>query len=111
MGAREVSVKRFGFPTRPVENPVVNAVGVTVEEVLKNNPDRVFWVIINLSGNTVYVALSEEVSAIRGIRLDAGGGWVSMSADEDGEAVAYSVFALATGAASAIYVLEIEKGS
>jgi len=111
MGAREVSLKRFGFPTRAVENPVTNAIGVAVEEALKNNPDRVFWLIINLSTNTVYVALSEDVSASKGIRLDAMGGWASMSVEEDGEATAYAVYALATGAASAIYVLEIEKGT
>lgn len=109
MGAREVSEKRFGFPTRPVENPVVASVGTTVDEVLLNNPDRVFWIIVNLSANIIYVALKEDVSATKGIRLDANGGFTSMSADEDGEAVAYAVYALASGAASAIYVLEIEK--
>ena len=109
MGAREVSIKRFGFPTRAVENPVVEVVGTDVAEVLKNNPDRVFWLVINLSGNVVYVALSEDVSTTKGIRLDANGGWTSMSADEDGEAVAYTVYGVATAAASAIYVLAIEK--
>lgn len=109
MGAREFSEKRFGFPTRAVENPVVAAVGVTVVKILRNNPDRVFWIVVNLSANVVYVALSEDVSATKGIRLDANGGFTSMSVEEDGEAVAYDVYALATGAASAIYVLAIEK--
>ena len=109
MGARELSLKRFGFPTRAVENPVVDEVGVSAVTVLKNNPDRVFWLIVNLSGNVVYIALDRDVGASKGIRLDSNGGWASMSAEEDGEATAYQVFALATGAASAIYVLEIEK--
>ena len=109
MGAREFSLKRFAFPTRAVENPVISSIGTTAKEALKNNPDRVFWLIINLSGNTVYVALSEDVGATKGIRLDANGGYACMSAEEDGEAAAYEVYAVATGAASAIYVLEIEK--
>ena len=109
MGAREFTLKRFGFPTRAVENPVVAAVGVAVLTVLRNNPDRVFWLIVNLSANIVYVGLAGDVSATKGIRLDANGGWVSMSVEEDGEAVGYEVFAVATGAASAIYVLEMEK--
>ena len=109
MGAREFTLKRFGFPTRAVENPVTDSIGTSAEEILRNNPDRVFWLVVNLSSNVVYVALSEEVSATHGIRLDANGGWASMSVEEDGEAVAYAVHAKATGAASAIYVLEMEK--
>lgn len=109
MGAREFSIKRFGFPTRPVENPVRASIGTTSELVLKNNPDRVFFLVVNLSANVVYVALSKDVSATKGIRLDANGGFVSFSAEEDGEAVASDVYGVATGAASAIYVLEIEK--
>ena len=109
MGAREFTLKRFGFPTRAVENPVSDEIGTSAEPVLKNNPDRVFWLIVNLSTNVVYVALARDVGATKGIRLDSNGGWVSMSVEEDGEAVGYEVFAVATGAASAIYVLEMEK--
>jgi len=109
VGAREFTLKRFGFPTRAVENPVVAAVGTTAAEILKNNPDRVFFLVVNLSTNIVYVGLASDVSATKGIRLDANGGFVSFSVEEDGEAVAYQIFAIATGAASAIYVLEIEK--
>ena len=109
MGAREFTLKRFGFPTRAVENPVVAEVGTTAAEILKNNPDRVFFLVVNLSANTVYVGLASDVGATKGIQLDANGGFVSFSVEEDGEAVAYQIFAIATGAASAIYVLEIEK--
>jgi len=109
LGAREFTLKRFGFPTRPVENPVVAAVGTTAAEILRNNPDRVFWLVVNLSANVVYVGFSGDVSSTKGIRLDAYGGWTSSSVEEDGEAVTYPVFGIATGAASAIYVLEIEK--
>ena len=109
MGAHEVSVKRFGFPTRLIENPLITALGLTVDAILAPNPDRVFWLIVNLSVNVVYIAFDRDVSAAKGIWLDANGGWASMAVDEDGEAVAYGVYGLATGAASAIYVLEIEK--
>jgi len=69
----------------------------------------VFWLVVNLSVNVVYIGFDSDVSATKGIWLDANGGWASMAVDEDGEAVAYGVHALATGAASAVYVLEIEK--
>jgi len=65
--------------------------------------------VVNLSVNVVYIAFDSDVGPAKGILLDANGGWASMAVDEDGEAVAYAVHALATGAASAIYVFEIEK--
>ena len=109
MGAREFSIKRFGFPTRAVENPVTDELGASAKPVLKNNPDRVFWLVINLGANVGYAALSSDVGASKGIRLEAHGGWASMSAEEDGEAVGYEVFAVAPDGTSAIYVMEIEK--
>ena len=109
MGAREISLKRFGFPTRAVENPVTDTVATTVTEILKNNPDRVFWLVVNLSDNEGYLALSEDVSKDKGVRLDAKGGFASMSADEDGEAVAYAVYAVNITLAGKYYILEIEK--
>lgn len=109
MAAHEVSVKRFGFPTRLLENPVTNAIGVSAEPILAPNPDRVFWLIVNLSTNVVYIGFEQDVSATKGIWLDANGGWASMAVDEDGEAVAYGVYGLAAGAGSAIYVIAIEK--
>lgn len=109
MAAHEVSVKRFGFPTRLIENPVTDAIGLTAEPVLRQNPDRVFWLIVNLSVNVVYLAFDQDVGPTKGIWLDANGGWASMAVDEDGEAVGYGVYGVATGADSAIYVIAIEK--
>ena len=109
MGAHEISLKRFGFPTRAVENPVTDTVKTTLTEILKNNPDRVFWLAVNLSDNEGYVALSEEVSDTHGIRLDAHGGYASMSAEEDGEAVAYAVYAVNITLEGKWFILEIEK--
>ena len=109
MGAREFTLKRFGFPTRAVENPVTAELKTSAEPVLKNNPDRVFWLIINLGANVGFVALSSDVGPTKGVRLDTYGGWASMSVEEDGEAVAYEVHGVAPAGTSEIYVLEIEK--
>jgi len=85
MGAREVSIKRFGWPTRLLENPVVAAVGLAQEVILRSNPDRVFWLVVNLSVNVIMLAFDSDVGPAKGIRLDANGGWASMAADEDGD--------------------------
>jgi len=107
--AHEVSIKVFGFPTRLIENPVTNSVATTATKILNNNPDRVFWLAINLSAQDGYVGFSREVSSTRGVLVTATGGFVSMSAEEDGESVAYEVLAISPGGAGTWYIIEIEK--
>jgi hypothetical protein len=108
MAAAEFSRKRFGRPTRLVVNPLVDSVGTSPVRVLANNPDRMMWLIINLSTNTVYLGFDPQVSSTRGIILGASGGYASMVIEDDGEAVAYEVWAVATGPNSPIYVIEVE---
>jgi hypothetical protein len=109
LAAAEFAVKWFGFRTRLIENPLVSSVGTSAAKVLNNNPDRIGWLIINLSANTLYIAYSPDVSSSKGIQIAANGGTASSIVTEDGEAVANEVWAVATGANSSIYVVEYEK--
>jgi len=98
---------QFKVKTRANENPVVAAIGLTEIQVLANNPNRLAWILINLSANTIYLALSRGVGATRGITVTGNGGIASMMWNEDFQMTGYEVFGIATGAASAIYVLEV----
>jgi len=109
VGVAQYVEKELGFLTRAIENPVTNVVGTSAVEILRANPDRFQWLIVNLSANTIYVAFDKDVSSSKGILLEPNGGFASMHAREDGEAVTYPVWAIATGADSAIYVIEYEK--
>jgi hypothetical protein len=109
LAAAEYALKEFGFKTRVVENPVTNIVGTTAVKVLRQNPDRIGWLIQNLSPNTIYVAYSPDVSSTKGIQVAASGGVISSIISEDGEAVTYEMWAVATAANSAIYVVEYER--
>lgn len=100
--------EKFGVKTRAIVNPVVASVGTTAVEILRNNPDRLGFVAINLSINEVYIAPVRDVSATRGIRLNANGGLLTMFYGEDFELVGYAFFALASGVGSTIFVMEIE---
>jgi len=103
----ELLEKRFGIRTRSVPNPLVAAVGVAAIQVLRNNPDRVGFIFLNLSVNIIYLSPLPTVAVNAGIQLAAGGGGVAMVWDTDFELISQQWFAIATGAASAIYVLEI----
>lgn len=109
MTARKLIDKLFGVRTKGVENPVVSSVGTSAVEVLHNNPSRLAWLIINMSSNTVYVAFERDVSSSKGVILQANGGFTSVTVSEDFDLVTYAVWAVASGAASAIYVLGIEE--
>jgi len=107
MTLHDLLIEKFRVKTRAIENPVEDTVGTAPVRVLNNNPNRLGWLIVNQSANTVYVALSNRVSATYGVRLDANGGFCSMVWDEDFHATGWAVWAIATGVDSKIYVLEI----
>ncbi len=103
--AAEVAQRRFYGPTTIREsNP---SVGTSSTQLLKNDPRRVFWLIINLSINQGNIGFSNAVSASNGILVAALGGAASMAVDEDGEVVSYPVFGLNANAAGSWYVLEV----
>jgi len=111
MAAKETipAEQRLGFPTRPIINPVTNTVGTTATEILRNNPDRIFWMVINTSVNKGYIGWDKDVSASRGIPISPSGGYVSASIEEDGELVIHPVWAINENAQGTYYIVEIVR--
>jgi len=91
------------------ENPVVptGVIGTTPVMLLRENPNRILWIIINLSANIVYLAFSTDPSATKGILLTNGEPAASQMKD-DLHLTQKAVWGVASVAASAIYVLEVE---
>lgn len=107
MSLSKLIEREFGVKTGSRENPLVSSVGTSASQVLPNNPNRLGWVIVNLSANTIYLAFTPDVSNSKGIILSPGGGIASMIYREDFELVARGVYAIASGASSAVYALEV----
>jgi len=103
------AAQKFGFKTRLIINPVTNTVATTATEVLKNNPDRVYWLIVNLSAYDGYAGWDRQVSATKGLLIPANGGYASASALEDGELVIYPVFAVNLTASGTWMIVEVER--
>jgi len=103
-------IKKYGAPTRSIDNPMVEpgVVGVAPVQVLRRNANRVGYVIVNLSANTIYMGFEADVNAARGILLDPAGGQVGLWIEEDGELAQKEVWLIADGAASVFYVNELE---
>lgn len=91
------------------EREATATVGTTISSIVESNPDRLGLLILNLSTNTVFVAIENNPSATNGIRLGANGGSVAFNVTDDGMIQTRAMFALATGAASSVYVLELTR--
>jgi len=89
---------RYGFNVRPEFTPKHEALAAaTPERILKANPDRLGWNIINLGTDVVYLSHEPVPSATNGYYLDKNGGHIGMFYDEDGELVGYPLYAVSAG--------------
>jgi len=107
LALHEMLSSLFGARTTFRENPEASSIGVVASRILAANPMRVGIVVYNLSGNGVYLAPNNQVATTRGVYLAPNGGGVSMVWDRDFELCTSEWWALATAAASQIYVLEL----
>jgi len=99
--------KEIGFATAPVINPVVSSVGVSVATIFRQNANRVFWMVVNLGANVMYVGWDRAVSATRCMRAEPNGGIVSVAWREDYELCFQEVFALSSLGNLDVYCVEL----
>jgi hypothetical protein len=98
---------RFGVDVGVNLDPVVASVGTTATQILRKNPNRLAFTVINLSAAVVYIKPENTVSTASGIVLAAGGGSVNLVWDEDYDAVGMDWYAVASAGASAILTIEV----
>ena len=91
------------------EKELTQAIGTTAAVVVDADPDRLGLLILNLSNNTVFVALENTVSSANGIRLGANGGSVAFNITDDGMIQTRQIYAIADGIASTVYVITLSR--
>lgn len=98
----------FGIKSFPRENPylVPHVANIATQQFLPYNPQRVSFVVTNLSANVIYIAPSNLVATDRGIRLAPQGGSAALTWDRDFELCSHDWYCTATVDASDFYVLE-----
>ena len=99
--------KEYGVKVTGVRPALLAAIGTTSDVAFKKNPNRIMYILVNLSANIVYAAFDGGVSATRGIRLAASGGLLSSSIKDDAALTQEEVHIVADGAGSAIFGLEV----
>lgn len=80
---------------------------VTNTQILKNNPNRVGWIIINEGTYDVKVSPTNYLSAYTGWLLPANGGVISMNWKDDGEGVSQELYAVTVASVSALRIREV----
>lgn len=99
--------KEYGVEVTGVRPAMLTEIGTAPTMVFKKNPNRIMYILINLSANIVYAAFDGGVSATRGIRLNAAGGLLNSSIKDDAALTQEEVYIVADGANSAIFGFEV----
>jgi len=108
MNLSELLDQQFKVKTRTeINKEGVTNVGTSVKKLLGNNPNRLAWIIINLSVNTLYVALTNDPSSSKGILIGANGGTATMLWNEDFEATGYEIWGIGSASNTYIYIIEV----
>lgn len=107
MTLHDILEKQWGVKTDIRFNPLVAQVETTKTQLLKPNPNRLAWTLINLGANQIHVAFEQDVSNSKGVYVSATGGVFGLLFSEDFTLVTFPVWAIATSAAAAIYLVEV----
>ena len=103
------TARKFGQGTRLIEVPNLAISSANPTQVFINNPNRVFWLVQNLTPYFGTLAFNDTLTVTTGIKLSGLGGYVSASVDEDGEVVTYPTWGIMSVAGQIWYTIEIVK--
>ena len=97
----------FETQTRANRNPVISSVGTTALEFLRNNPNRIAFVLINLSTNDMWILDDSNPSSSNGIRIAPNGGSARATYKTDYHMIGASWSVVAGGSSSNLLCYEI----
>ena len=97
----------YGVEITGVRPALLEEIGTASDVVFKKNPNRIMYILVNLSANVIYAAYDGAVSATRGIRLNASGGLLGSSIKDDAALTQEELHIVASGANSAIFGIEV----
>ena len=103
----EVTARRFGLKTDWREDMLATDADLADKIVASNFPDRLFLLLMNLSTQIVIVRSGAPASLTRGIRLAAGGGFVSWNVLDEAVMCSLEWHAISDADNSAIYTMEV----
>jgi len=107
-GLFSIVYSRFGRLAYP--EVASYTISSAARQILKDDADRVQYIIFNTGDYPVFVGWSPDVSPQKGVRIPEKGGSFSANWEEDGILPAYAVWAVAPFGNTTVYILEIRLG-
>ncbi len=108
---RDLLNVRFGVPFTPAFQRSADVIGTAVQLVLKQDPSRIAFTIVNVGANDVGIIPRGQPTGQKSFIVAANGGVLSGQWDEDGEVISQEWRGFANGAPSSCLIMEtlIEK--
>lgn len=103
----DLIAQEVGQPVQAAAPTSFTSVGTSSTQLMKQNPQRVSWVLVNLSANDMYIAPNEVVSSTTGILVSKSGGQASSMWKEDLVLPSLEWSIIATGSSSNYMLLEV----
>ena len=100
---------RNRFRGELTEGEATATIGTAVGTVIDSDPDRLGLLVMNLSTNTLYIGIENNISATNGIRLGPSGGSMSFNVEDDGMILTRTIYGVSTGAGSSVYTLSLSR--
>ena len=97
MNVIDLFEKLYGVKCDVVENPITDTVTTAVTQLLKNDPGRCNWTLVNLGATPLYFCFTPDPSANKGIYVAINGGYVTLDWKDDGILVTRPIYAVSTG--------------
>jgi len=106
-GVPDLLLRELEAETAVQVNPVTDTVTTTATQILKNDPKRLFWMLINLGTEVIYVGWDRLVSSTRGVPVAANGGFIQLYWKEDAMLVYHDAYAIAAAGSPRIYLVSL----
>jgi len=104
---RDLIDRRLGVRTFHGVNRATSSIGTSIATLVRQDANRVAFIVINLSPVNLFIGPIEAPSSTRGIQVGPNGGNFTAVWDEDFDLVGFEWRALAEAAASSVFVLEV----
>lgn len=101
---RDLFEKEYGVLTGKVENPLTDEVGTSATQLLKPDPGRLNYTLVNLGATDLQFCFTPDPSTTKGIFVAKSGGYVTLDWKDDGLLVTYPIWAISTVATKVFLV-------
>lgn len=106
MNLQDFLIAYYGSTTSYIINRETTTVGVTQQLILRMNPQRASFTVVNNGANAMRILPDTSVSTTNGYYIAANGGFATVSWDVDLGLPMFEWYAIAAGAGNAVTIIE-----